>query len=262
MYLQNILLMLEIYMLILFCTPLPVICAGNAAGIICSAALIAVTFYFKPFSVFLISLWHSCAAARILIVTVFSIFFIIAVYLIILSAKMLSAKMRTPPRSLPCTVVILGCRVRGTRPSRMLRKRLNAAYDFLCENPHAVCIVSGGRGSDEKISEAQAMRRYLLDKGLDKNRVYSEDKSSSTLENLKFSQRIIEARNLPDTVAIATDGFHLYRAALIAEQLGIRSYAVPSVTEPRYAPTYWVREWFAIILYKIKFFIRRKNERR
>lgn len=262
MYLQNILLMLEAYLLILFCIPLPIICSGNAAGIIFSALLMILTFYFEPISIFLTSVWHSSAAAKIFLTSAASIVLIISVYIIIISVKMLSAKKRRPPRSLPCTVIILGCRVRGTRPSRMLRKRLNAAYDFLCENPRAVCIVSGGQGSDEKISEAQAMRRYLLDKGLDKNRVYSEDKSSSTLENLKFSQKIIEARNLPDTIAIATDGFHQYRAALIAEQLGIRSYTVPSVTEPRYAPTYWVREWFAIILYKIKFFIRRKNERR
>lgn len=52
------------------------------------------------------------------------------------------------------------------------------------ENTTAVCIVSGGKGDSENISEAEAMYRWLVDKGIDSSRIYKEDKSTSTVENI------------------------------------------------------------------------------
>ena len=70
----------------------------------------------------------------------------------------------------------------------MLRERLIAAQDYLDENPEAVCVVSGGQGADESMSEAQCMRtKTSTEHGIAPERIYMEDKSTSTRENIKFS---------------------------------------------------------------------------
>jgi uncharacterized SAM-binding protein YcdF (DUF218 family) len=145
------------------------------------------------------------------------------------------------------TVVVLGCRVYGENPSRMLTERLEAAYEYLKENPDAVCILSGGKGDDEAISEAECMYRYLVDKGIDSMRLYKEDKSTSTRENLKFSKEIIKANNLSEEIAIVTNEFHEYRASKVAEALSIKCKAVPARTAWWLFPTYYVRELYGIL---------------
>ncbi len=153
---------------------------------------------------------------------------------------------RDAPDGRPSTVVVLGCKVNGTAPSLMLEARLDAAYDFLVENPETTVIVSGGKGDDEQISEAQCMYDYLVDRGIPHDRIIMENKSASTYENLKFSKEIIEQKNLCRDVTIITDGFHQLRADMIASELEINSYNVSAKTQIWLLPTYWVREWFGV----------------
>lgn len=87
------------------------------------------------------------------------------VYGIAVSASMATAIVKTPEAQ--STVVVLGCKVNGKNPSLMLRKRLEAAYDYLSKNPGVPCIVSGGQGPNEGISEAQCMYNYLTERGID-----------------------------------------------------------------------------------------------
>jgi uncharacterized SAM-binding protein YcdF (DUF218 family) len=245
MTVRHIFIMLEAYFFMLFCVPFPVICAGNAAGLIFFAALIVCTVYCDIFAEAVWTVWNSGGGKAL--ICIFAVAIIaFAVYFTVLSIKMLAVQKRRPDPGKPCTVIILGCRVKGTRPTRMLRKRLEAAYSYMQSNPQSVCIVSGGQGSDEQISEAEAMRTYLLGLGVDERRIYSESRSVSTYENLKFSLEVIREYGLPERIAIATDGFHQYRASVFARRLSMRTTAVSSKTEPRYLPTYWVREWFGI----------------
>lgn len=243
---QHIFLMLEFFLLSLFLTPLPVVCSGNAAGIFFSCLLIIATANFPTAAAFVKSLAHSGFMGAVLLAVFAAAFAAAVIFIVYLSRRMLTASRRLPPADKPCTVLILGCRVKGTRPTRMLRRRLNAALEFLESRPDCVCVVSGGKGSDEMISEAQAMKEYLIGKGFDPTRIYFEDKSTTTLENLKFSKAMIDGNSLPDSIAIATDGFHQYRASLLAKRLGINVFAISAHTEPRYALTYIVREWFAL----------------
>ena len=86
----------------------------------------------------------------------------------ILSILMYKAQENRPEKA--NVIVVLGCQVKGERPSRMLRRRLDAAITAMNDNPDTLCIVSGGKGDDEKISEALAMKNYLLEKGMDSDR--------------------------------------------------------------------------------------------
>src|SRR5699024_9337640 len=80
-------------------------------------------------------------------------------------------------------VIVLGAGLRGDRPSLLLRYRLDKAYEYACEHPDAIVITTGGQGRDETVPEGQAMRDYLIAKGLDPDRVLQETKSTSTEEN-------------------------------------------------------------------------------
>lgn len=158
---------------------------------------------------------------------------------------MISAAVRSPEPQ--ATVVVLGCRVYGERPSRMMVARLKAAKKYLDKNPESACILSGGQGADEDISEAECMYRYLVASGVSPDRLYKEDKSTSTRENLAFSKEIIEREGLNSNIAIATNEFHEYRAQEIAKALGLESGAVSGATEIWVLPTYYVRELYGIL---------------
>lgn len=145
------------------------------------------------------------------------------------------------------TVVVLGCAVRGGGPSLMLRERLIAAQDYLDENPEAVCVVSGGQGADESMSEAQCMYEYLTEHGIAPERIYMEDKSTSTRENIKFSAEIIRQNGLPDKMNIVTNEFHEYRAKRIADKQGIETGSIAGSTAWWLLPTYYVREMAGIL---------------
>ena len=151
------------------------------------------------------------------------------------------------PKNSDVTLVVLGCKVNGTTPPLMLRERIDAAYEFLSENPEADCVLSGGQGEDEGISEARCMYEALVADGISSDRLYLEDKSTSTKENLEMSHDVIEINGLKKDIAVVTNEFHEYRAGLVAKELGLGFSAVSAKTARWLLPTYLVREWYAII---------------
>lgn len=142
-------------------------------------------------------------------------------------------------------VLILGAQVRGTWITDSLKRRLDAALDYLSRFPDAEVIVSGGRGSGEDISEADAMAFYLMDRGVEESKIIKEDRSTSTRENLRFSRRFLDAQK--DSAAVVTNDFHIYRALLTARREGyVNVYAVPASSNPVFQINYLVREFFAV----------------
>ena len=127
-----------------------------------------------------------------------------------------------PDGTQPVTVIVLGCQVRsdGT-PSRMLRDRIQAAYDYLSIHEEAVCVASGGQNDREPTTEARCIRDTLVSMGIDPGRIYPEDASTSTEENLAFSAEVIRREGLPTEVAIASDNFHQLRAGVWAAKDGL-----------------------------------------
>lgn len=158
---------------------------------------------------------------------------------------MIRAANNRPPAN--TTAVVLGCSVKGTSPSRVLQERLDAAYTYLQENPEAVCILSGGQGEGEDITEARCMWNYLTEKGISSERLFLEEKSTTTIENLEFTKEIIQREGLSEDIAIITSEFHTYRASLIAEDLELNSYSVPGRTFWVLLPIYYVRELYGIL---------------
>lgn len=166
-----------------------------------------------------------------------------------LSALMFRAgKMNPPPEGEePATVVVLGCLVRENGPSLMLRRRTETALGYLRENPEAVVVVSGGQGEKEPMSEAQAMEEYLLENGIEQGRIYKEDRSTNTRQNVAFSAEIIRAEGLPARLVMVTDSYHQMRAGIYARTEGFEEvYACSSRCPWGLLPAYGVREMLAI----------------
>lgn len=151
-------------------------------------------------------------------------------------------------------VIILGAGVRGETPSLTLVQRLDKAIEYIGNQDNKVkIIVSGGQGNGENISEAEAMKRYLVEKGV-KEEIIMEDKSRNTRENLIFSKEIIEKdsnKKIEDMdIKIITSDFHALRSNLIASSLGYenRSFYTNRTLAPL-MPVMYSREFFAIVKY-------------
>ena len=146
-------------------------------------------------------------------------------------------------------VIVLGAEVQGTRPSRSLLYRLNAAMEYLWAYSDSVAIVSGGQGEGEDMTEAQCMRDWLVAKGVAPERIIMEDKATSTMENLEFSfEKIRENGDEPDgNVTIISSSYHLYRAKQMAKKLGVDAagYAC-SPGNPVLALNFFIREAFGV----------------
>jgi len=79
----------------------------------------------------------------------------------------------------PRLMVILGCQVKPWGPSILLQDRLDKALDYLEEHPDVQVVVSGGQGPDEPTTEAQAMYDYLVEYGVEPERIWQEDQSTT-----------------------------------------------------------------------------------
>ncbi|WP_225229736.1 YdcF family protein [Sporosarcina quadrami] len=145
--------------------------------------------------------------------------------------------------------IILGAKVNGEVPSLSLRYRLETAIAYAEKYPDVMFILSGGQGPDEDISEAEAMRRYLTDHGVDEERLLMESESTSTYENIRNSKKLMpEGIN---EITIITSDYHLARARFIAKNLDLQSDALPAKTPSSVKAKQHIRERLAIIKTKL-----------
>ena len=138
-----------------------------------------------------------------------------------------------PPEFQADTLIVLGCRLYGDVPSLLLRYRLNKALDLYRSNMAGGIIVSGAMGEGETVTEAYAMKKYLVERGVPSEVVHIEDRSRSTYENLKFSKEIMDSKGFKTAIIVSND-FHIFRSLIIARKLNIAAQGGPSDM-----PTIW-----------------------
>ncbi|NWQ44417.1 YdcF family protein [Bacillus sp. EB106-08-02-XG196] len=152
-------------------------------------------------------------------------------------------------------IIILGARVKGEIPSLALQYRIDAAAKYMKKNKETIAIASGGQGPGEDITEAEAIKRGLLQHGVDGNRILLEDKSTDTVENITFSKKLI-----PDhleTGLLVTNDFHLYRSKSIAKDQGLSLQGIPAETPTVAIPKSYAREYLAITKYYLVTFFKK-----
>ncbi len=143
--------------------------------------------------------------------------------------------------------IVLGSGIRGDHVSPNLAKRLDKAIEYSQKNPQTFIIVSGGQGRDEQITEAQAMERYLISKGVPQEKIIKEEKSTTTEENFLFSLEIARERGLnTGKMLYITSAFHVYRAGLLLKRMGIKMHHIGSGVMWYTLPMNYMREVMAI----------------
>ena len=128
------------------------------------------------------------------------------------------------------------------------RGRIDKALElWSAQGCSAILVPSGGQGSDEVISEAEAMSRYMLRQGVPREAILTEDQSTTTMENLVFAKNLLDARQAtPFRCAFVTSDYHVFRTALYASHVGLKGDGVGSRTASYYFPTAFIREFIAI----------------
>lgn len=146
-------------------------------------------------------------------------------------------------------VIILGAAVWGDRVSPALNERLKTGAAYLEKYPGSTAVVSGGQGRGENLTEAEAMKRYLVARGIKEERIITEDKSTSTMENFKYSGQILRERIGGDVgeITVITSNFHIFRTKMLAKRNGFTPYCISSRTPVSVLFTSYFREYFALI---------------
>lgn len=163
-------------------------------------------------------------------------------------------------------IIIHGAGLKGDQPTPLLRGRLDRALELWeRQGRRAMLIVSGGKGPDEAVSESQAMKQYLVEvRHVPEDKILQESRSTTTLENLRYSKEIIDART-PLTeeevgprrfkwrresetgrVALVTSDYHVFRASEYASRVGLKADGIGCHTKGYYWPAAFIREFIAV----------------
>jgi len=146
----------------------------------------------------------------------------------------------------------------GERVTPLLKRRIDKAVQAFqqSKNPHIRLIASGGQGSDEKISEAQAMYNYLVEHtDVPKEAIILEEKSTTTYENLLFSKEIGEQLIENPRFLFVTNDYHVFRTCTYARQIGMQGDGLGCSTASYYIPSAFIREYVAMCVKMKKLFI-------
>jgi uncharacterized SAM-binding protein YcdF (DUF218 family) len=147
------------------------------------------------------------------------ILIVFCISLILVIAGILQGWYTFKPAKSDC-IIILGCKVDGVVSSPFLVSRIEEGYRLYNEKQARYIIASGGQGVNENISEAEAIKRYLVGKGVNEDNIILEDQSTSTWANLLNSKEIMKQRQFNNAI-IVSNKFHLKRASMIANKIGI-----------------------------------------
>ena len=155
-------------------------------------------------------------------------------------------------------IIILGCKIRadGT-PLPLLRGRIDRAIRFYKDQLEATgkkaCFIpSGGQGEDEIMSEAESMKNYLLEQGIDSELILPETKSTTTLENMLFSSEIAKERAEESKIVFSTTNYHIFRSGMFSNKAGLKADGIGAKTKWYFWPNALIREFIGILVSEFK----------
>ncbi len=157
-------------------------------------------------------------------------------------------------------IIIHGCQIRkdGTL-TKLLQSRVDRAVEFAKMQKEKtgkdiIFVPSGGKGSDEVISEGEAMKRYLLENGISEDHILEETDSTSTEENIRFAKDKLKKHfgSTDYKAAFATTNYHVFRTGMLSEQNGLKAEGIGSKTKAYFWINAFVREFIATLVEKKK----------
>lgn len=156
-------------------------------------------------------------------------------------------------------IIVLGSGIKSEEVPPLLKSRLDKAIEYYVKNSSSKIVVSGGQGADEPVSEAFAMKKYLLSQQIPEEKILVEDASTTTYENMKFSKKIIfeDWKNDKENpkILFSTNNYHVLRGALYARKAQLKAEGVGAPTALYFLPTALIREYIALLMLYKKFTI-------
>lgn len=148
--------------------------------------------------------------------------------------------------------VILGAAVWGDEPSPVFRERIHHGITLYRDGVVPVLLMTGGLGKGKRRAESLIARDYAVRQGVPENAILFEDQSHTTLQNMIYAKKVMEAHQLR-TALIVSDPIHMRRSMRMARDMGIAARPAPTPTT-RYVSVrrqfgFLCRELYAHIAY-------------
>ena len=180
---------------------------------------------------------------------------LIACFLIslIIIESIIISNSKTTAKQSDC-IFVLGCGLRGDELTLMGKARAGSAVDYMRANPECKAILCGGQGNGETVTEAQALYDYMTKAGIDPKRLFKEERSTDTKQNIIYAKQIAQVNgyNPPtDKFAVITNDFHLYRSVIICKKAGfnnVEKINAPTPNLPFLRTCMYLREYFSLML--------------
>lgn len=177
---------------------------------------------------------------------IFYIFVLISAVLFVIVEGCIISRYRDKGRENLDYIIVLGAQMKPAGPSAVLKFRLDAACEYLLANQETVCVVSGGQGRNEPCSEAEGMYQYLVEQGIEPERILKEDQSTDTSENIAYSAALIG--DMDSSVGIVTNNFHVFRGVHLARAAGFQDVCgIAARSNVYFQLNNMVREFFGIM---------------
>ncbi len=128
-------------------------------------------------------------------------------------------------------VVVLGASQWNNQPSPVLKARLDYALSLYNQGLSSKIILTGGVGKGEIISESQIGKDYLIEKRVDSQNIFIEEKGHTSWQSLNQVTQILKEQNL-NSIILVSDGFHMMRLNKMAKDLGIQAYGSRVMESP------------------------------
>lgn len=175
----------------------------------------------------------------------FKFFLFVGFCLIILIQSLIFASQKNDMDTYENYVLVLGAKANNGNLSKTLINRLDTTIEYLNKHKTAKAVLCGGKENNNEFSQAEYMQKYLIEKGIDKDRLILETKSKNTFENIKFALEKLDKK--PSEIMVISSSYHLFRAKLILYRFGVLAKTVPAKTPTGAFISSYFRETFAVI---------------
>lgn len=175
----------------------------------------------------------------------FKFFLFVGFCLIILIQSLIFASQKNDMDTYENYVLVLGAKANNGKLSKTLINRLDTTIEYLNKHKTAKAVLCGGKENNNEFSQAEYMQKYLIEKGIDKDRLILETKSKNTFENIKFALEKLDKK--PSEIMVISSSYHLFRAKLILYRFGVLAKTVPAKTPTGAFVSSYFRETFAVI---------------
>ena len=175
----------------------------------------------------------------------FKFFLFVGFCLIILIQSLIFASQKNDMDTYENYVLVLGAKANNGNLSKTLINRLDTTIEYLNKHKTAKAVLCGGKENNNEFSQAEYMQKYLIEKGIDKDRLILETKSKNTFENIKFALEKLDKK--PSEIMVISSSYHLFSAKLILYRFGVLAKTVPAKTPTGAFVSSYFRETFAVI---------------